>query len=104
MVRAVFVDIRDMPVKLYPYQFLVAATFTKTEDGKEFPLELHVQLTEQEARHVCAKRTNEPQMLAVVRDIVVVEVNKYLAAEKIPQKIIDQINGKTPTSDPPKEE
>jgi len=104
MARAVFVDKRDMPDKLYPNQFRVTGTFTRTEDGSELPLELHVELTDQEAARVLCNACVQKALLGMVRDIVLVEVNRHLATDRVPQLIIDQINGKVQVSDPPKEE
>jgi hypothetical protein len=104
MARAVFVDKRDMPQKLYPFQFRVTGTFVRTMNGEEVPMELHVELTNQEARQAQAHSHLQQTLLAVVRDEVLVAVNRAFSAERIPQKIIDQIDGKEPCVDPPQKE
>ncbi len=104
MARAVFVDKRDMPQKLYPFQFRVTGTFIRTMNGEEVPMELHVELTNDEAKRALAHSSNQQTLLGVVRDKVLVEVNKAFAAERIPQKIIDQIDSKEPCVDPPQKE
>jgi len=105
MARAVFVDKRDMPTKLYPYQFRVTGTFTKTMDGSELQLELHVELTNQEAKSILANECSQATLLPIVRDLVNAEVNRHLAtAYKVSKTMIGQIDGKIPVTDPPQKE
>jgi hypothetical protein len=106
--RAVFVDHRDMPGKLYPYQFIVNGRFMSSLDGREVPLEIRVEITEQEANIARRKASFADVILANVRMSIVRQVDKHIECDVVmaqaTKTIIAQINGKLQVVEPPKKE
>jgi hypothetical protein len=106
--RAVFVDQRDMPGKLYPYQFIVNGRFMSSHDGREVPLEIRVAITEEEAITAKMRASFVDLLLANVRMSIVRQVDKHIEYDIVmaqaTKTIIAQINGKLKVVEPPKKE
>ena len=103
--RAVFVDKRDMPKKLYPCQFRITGTFTQESDGEEVSMELFVEVSQTEVRLANSRENYNHLLLSASRKDVLAEVSTYVTYTKKmvsdTQTTIKQIKGEIEVVEPP---
>jgi hypothetical protein len=80
--RAVFVDKRDMPKKLYPHQFKVKGSLTRASDAGIVPMDVFVELTKAEITLANAEARYVSLLLASTRSDVLNEITAHLKYTK----------------------